>query len=119
VTAYLRFNVRGADCQFCLAFLRIPARPEERDIIGRTVRGECDAGSKADVWGGDSERDQFAVFLGVTEIVQGPKGVIPSLVWLESAKQFCDFRWQMFADFSTSIDTFVPLMPAAAISARA
>lgn len=43
------------------------------------------------------ERDQCAVFLGVAELVQGPEGVIPSLVWLKRAEECEDFRRQILA----------------------
>lgn len=43
------------------------------------------------------ERHQGAVFVGVTQAVQGPEGVIPSVVWLEAPKQRDDFRWQIIA----------------------
>jgi hypothetical protein len=44
------------------------------------------------------KRNKSAVFLGVTELVQGPEGVIPSFVWIEPAKQRYDFRGAILAD---------------------
>jgi len=45
----------------------------------------------------DVKRHKSAVFLGVTELIQGPEGVIPSFVWVEAPKQRQDFRWQILA----------------------
>jgi hypothetical protein len=38
------------------------------------------------------------MFLGVTELVQGPEGGVPSFVWLEAPKQRYDFRREVIAD---------------------
>lgn len=41
--------------------------------------------------------DQKAVFIGVTEGVKCPKSVIPSLIWLERAKDRKNFGWNIKA----------------------
>lgn len=43
-----------------------------------------------------------AMFIGVTDRVQGPEGVIPSLIWLEPAKNRQDFR----RDIATALPAF-------------
>lgn len=45
----------------------------------------------------DPNRHQEPVFIGVTELIEGPEGVIPSLMWLERAKERADLRRQIFA----------------------
>jgi hypothetical protein len=47
------------------------------------------------------------VFLGVTELVQGPEGVIPSLVWLEPPKYRSDFRRQIPTNVPRTVDVVV------------
>lgn len=46
---------------------------------------------------GNADWDQKSVLIGVTELVQGPEGVIPSLMRLERAKERLDFRREVFA----------------------
>lgn len=45
----------------------------------------------------DANGHQEPVFIGVTQFVQGPEGVIPSFMWLERAKERADIRRQIFA----------------------
>jgi hypothetical protein len=52
----------------------------------------------------DNERHKGAVFLGVTNLVQSPEGIIPSFVWFEPSKQRCDFRWQICANLPFAIN---------------
>lgn len=47
------------------------------------------------------------MFLGVTELIQGPEGIIASFVWAEIAKERRDFRGEVFADLSFSVDVVV------------
>ena len=42
--------------------------------------------------------NNLIVFLGVTHLVQGPQGIIPSLVWVEPPKQRDDFRRAIIGD---------------------
>jgi len=45
----------------------------------------------------DAHGDEESVFVGVTELVQGPEGVIPSLMRVERAKERADFHGEVFA----------------------
>jgi hypothetical protein len=56
------------------------------------------------------KRDERAVFLGVTELVYGPEGIIPSFVWLEASKERYDFRVKVPANFPISVNIFVKLV---------
>ena len=55
--------------------------------------------SLSDVVSAASNTDwhQEAMFIGVTELVEGPEGVIPSFMRLERAKERADFRRQVLA----------------------
>jgi len=46
---------------------------------------------------GNTNRHEESVLVGVTEFVQGPEGIIPSLLRVERAKERTDFRRQVFA----------------------
>jgi hypothetical protein len=50
----------------------------------------------------DSDRDQELMFVGVTEAVQGPQGIIPSLVWIERSKERQDFIRDVVAAFAAN-----------------
>src|SRR5215208_1285503 len=45
----------------------------------------------------DTDGDQQSVLVGVTELVECPEGIIPSLMRIERSKQRSDFRRQIFA----------------------
>jgi hypothetical protein len=103
VAAYVRINSSRDGCQYHLAFSRIPT---SYDTASR-----CSAVPDFCFWGklsreigerlGDPQWNKNAVFLGITELVQGPKGSIPSLVWLEAEKKLQDFTGEMSASFPT------------------
>jgi len=104
VAAYLRFHISGTDRQFDLSFRSIPSCPENGripDHDGRTVRLlELDGRTEGDKGGANLQGDESAVFLGISNLVEGPEGVIPSLVSLEFLENRTDFRWQIFASAS-------------------
>lgn len=54
--------------------------------------------------GPDTERDQCEVFLGVTNLVQGPEGVIPSFVCIAPFKERTDFRRQVLTTPAHSVE---------------
>lgn len=100
-------------CQCDLVFIGVPVgifdthsadkSPRVDDVgnIDHAVvpknRGELRNQQRANVRPADIEGNERAVFLGVTELIQGPEGVIPSFVWVEAPKQRQDFRWQILA----------------------
>jgi hypothetical protein len=45
----------------------------------------------------NAHRHQEAVLIGIAELVEGPKGIIPLLMWLERPKERTDLRRQVFA----------------------
>ena len=91
VGCYVRLHSRLGDQDCDLTFFRVPLGgfadwdPSEPDnIAGVEDRSLVNL-----------ERNKGAVFLGVTELVQAPQGIIPSFVWIEPAEERCDFRWQI------------------------
>jgi hypothetical protein len=93
----LRSRLRGHQCH--LAFFRIPADPgtcRTGNVFGPTLTGNFAGKSGASI--ANFERDESTVFLGVTELVKGPEGIIPSFVWAERQKQRCDFRRTILGD---------------------
>jgi hypothetical protein len=102
VAGYVGIRSRRNGYQCHLVFCRIPTP----DIALRVDSiADCSAigdnGGKISDGIGDLEGNEGAVFLGVTELVQSPESVIPSLVWAESQKQRCDFRRAILGDLPT------------------
>ena len=52
------------------------------------------------------------MFFGVTELVYGPKGVIPSFIWIETSKKGRDLRREMTARLPFAIDVLIKLIKA-------
>jgi hypothetical protein len=98
---YIRGHVGGADREFCLSFFRAPSsaeRPVSR--LERNVAIERDAG------GVEVQRNEGAVFLGISNLVESPEGIIPSFVSLEPLKNRTDFRWQILASAGKIVAPF-------------
>jgi hypothetical protein len=97
IGCYLRLHSRFSDQECDLAFvstgdaLRTNDRPSVADDIASVDYARFF----------DFNRHQSAVFLGVTKLVEGPEGIVPSFVWIESAKQRDDLWRAMFADAPT------------------
>jgi len=83
------------DPHYHLLFSAIPSGESESDRLRRS----CNHGEIAHHRFPDrhADRDQDGMLVGATEIIQGPKGIIPSLVRLERAKQRLDFTWNVLA----------------------
>ncbi|WGJ14079.1 hypothetical protein QEV83_15685 [Methylocapsa sp. D3K7] len=92
---YVGIKIRGNDRQYQFLFVRVPARSGEPGADDEIVR---ETGRKFGLSLGNVKRNQGAMFLGVTQLVQGPKGVISSFVWLEVDKQRHDFRGDILGD---------------------
>src|SRR5262244_423429 len=88
VACHLRINSRRTGHQGDLVFLRVPGS----GLRHPPVVADCTSVIDHDR-GGDIERDQSAVFLGVCDLVESPENVIRSFVWLERCKEIADFRW--------------------------
>jgi hypothetical protein len=107
VGCYLRCHSRRSNMQGDLAFFSIPSTVISAGT--RPAGADCIAGEQCNR-PLNPERDKGAMFLGVTEIVNGPKGIVfPSFVWLETAKERRDFRWQILADSARAVDVVVKI----------
>jgi hypothetical protein len=109
--AYLEIIAGRHGHQCHLAFSRVPPDSStcwtSNVALGPTMVDFGVEGGRGVI---DGERYESAVFLGITELVQGPEGIIPSFVWVESSKDREDFRRQMFARFSSPIDMGIELI---------
>ena len=108
VSCYARLHSRRSNRQGDLVFFGIPAerRAGRADGVAcPSVAGDI-AGKESDC-PIDLQGNKGAMFLGVTELVQGPEGVIPSFVWIEPAKERRDFRWQIGAGSPSTVDVVV------------
>jgi hypothetical protein len=92
VAAYIRLHFRGVNREFCLSFYRVPSCSESA-----VVSPKRDVALEFNSWSTEKQRDEGAVFLGVSNLVESPKGIIPSWVSLEPLKNRTDFRWQILA----------------------
>lgn len=93
----LKLRARADAAEYDLVFAPVPDRVGDGD--GAESAGSDPAALEVHS-SRDSHRDQQFMFVGVTQAVQGPDGVIPSLVWLERAKQRHDFVRQIVAAFA-------------------
>lgn len=116
LVARAKFAVGPTECD--LVFFRVPVGVADAHsalhtvdfdfvnqidhAVGAKGRNRLGRFGEMQICAADIERNQGAVFLGVTELVQGPEGIIPSLVCLERPKQREDFRWQILA--SATVD---------------
>jgi hypothetical protein len=113
VCLVLRVCFDWCTCECDLVFVRVPTGVSCTDQSGdkaalrlvgeleRTVivpADDCWLGGNThvgDLSATEIEWHQGTMFLGVTELIQSPEGVIPSLVWTETPKQREDFRGQI------------------------
>lgn len=109
VAAYVGVRSRRGGHQYYLAFFRIP--PESgaswagNEQSAANIEGRLAVERGRSI--GDVEGHEGAVFLGVTELVHGLEGSIPSFVWAECAKERCDFRGQMLTDAASTVNVVV------------
>jgi Domain of unknown function (DUF4070) len=89
----LHSGLSDEECDFL--FVGVPSATSGRPSHTDDIASVKDAGLT------NLDGDQGGMFLGVTESVQGPQGVIPSLVWLLPPKQRDDFRRAVYAYFPT------------------
>lgn len=85
----VKFRASPDPEEFDFVFRRVPTGISELEAAVNNCFfhvGAVPKSSRAD-W------DNYAMRIGVPYLVQGPKGVIPSLVWVERRKQRADFRW--------------------------
>jgi hypothetical protein len=100
VAAYVSFRSRGSERENHLAFRSIPSKGivrKEIAISNSANPGEdniCIEG-RFDVF--DNDGDESKVFVGVSNLVNCPKGIIPSTITLEPFKERADCRWQILA----------------------
>src|SRR5262249_45040104 len=85
-----------------LVFLRVPGS----GLRHPPVVADCTSVIDHDR-GGDIERDQSAVFLGVYDLVESPENVIRSFVWLQRCKKIADIRWQILGRSGQLVPQFV------------
>jgi hypothetical protein len=95
IGCYVRLHSRLSNQECDLVLRVVPALPSGQPTQPQNIGSVEDAGVV------ELEGDERGVFLGVTQSVQGPKGIIPSLVWIVAAKQRDDFRRAVFADLPT------------------
>lgn len=108
VAAYARGRYLRNGDQYHLVFLRIP--PADSSVrVG-------DASAYHSLWKGgveigaglvDREGNERAVFLGISNLVYGPEGVIPSFITLELFKEVLDFRGQILASAGQVVSPFL------------
>lgn len=101
IDCYVQLRSRRSNQQCDLSFFRVPRRPfrplelkESSAIAGLNGKNEA----------AKSQRNKFAVFLGVTELIYGPEGVIPSFVRLEPFKERYDCRVKIPAYFPLAVN---------------
>jgi hypothetical protein len=83
----LRLRSMRDACDYHLVFRRVPLGwPTERPNGGRLEV------MRIGIPGGERQGDDEIMFAGVTELVQGPKGAITSLVWLKRHHRIKNFR---------------------------
>ena len=95
---YVSLRSRGNVQQGDFAFFRIPADAEASgadDVSSATMVG--DPRIVEGRWAGDDQRLEGEVFSGVSNLVSGPQGIIPSRVRLVAFKDRADFRGQILA----------------------
>lgn len=109
VAAYLRFHISGTNDQFCLSFRRIPSSSQDGaftipdGVPCPKLDGACEGNGGV----ADPEGDESQVFLGVSNFIECPEGVVPSLVSLVPLKKRTDFRWQILACASDVVPELV------------
>jgi hypothetical protein len=82
----------GCDAgEFDLIFVAVPLHGAEFEATRHDHVLEASPAGK------HPDRDQQSVLVGITKLVEGPEGVIPSFVRIERAKQRTDFRREVFA----------------------
>jgi hypothetical protein len=100
-SAYLAFLLRregGENFQkYHLVFRSIPTAIWSRKV----AVGAVESPSLTDFEGNESE-----VLLGISDLVEGPKGVIPSFICPECFKEITVFRWQILAASGQIVSPF-------------
>lgn len=76
---------------FDLTFFAIPAGNQHFNTARKFCPFEMHLRSKC------ADRHQEPMFIGVTELIEGPEGVIPSLVRIETSKKRADLAGQVLA----------------------
>lgn len=100
-------NINALDCyrngDVCVVVnFRLGVCPEQQQLILSSVQQTaCGRDSPADCSIESSDSD---VFLGVTNLVQGPDGVIPSFVCIAPFKERTDFRRQVLTTPAHSVE---------------
>lgn len=86
----IKLGASGRSGKYDLVFFSIPSGPKELELIREGCSLDFDLG------GVESHGHQRCV-IGVTDLVKGPEGVIPSLVCVERRKKRHDLRRQVTA----------------------
>jgi len=96
VAAYV--GIRIGDDQYHLVFFSVPA-----DCGTNFLEFSGHSGGRSRVVGNcgrdipDAGANESEVFLGISHLIDGPEGVIPSFVSILPFKERTDFRWQILA----------------------
>jgi hypothetical protein len=108
VGIYINMRSRSSGHQCDLVFFRVPAdaRAARADYVGDPLV-ISDSSAEEGRWISNDERLEGTVFLGVSNLVEGPKGVIPSSVSIETSKNVPDFRGQVLASTGEVVPEFL------------
>ncbi len=102
----LRSRKNGHQCD--LVFSRVPADTKlagTSNVSGQFSGSDSTAKERRRIC--DDKRLQGEVFVGVSDLVNGPEGVIPSFVSLEALKERTDFRGQILAATGQVVPPFL------------
>jgi hypothetical protein len=104
------FFARGSNCQYQFLFKRAPYEIAAIWAHDLTYQDSLNFSSREEGNGlANAGRNEGAVFLGVTEVVNSPEGVVPSFVWVTPPKECSDLRRQVSADVSGAINIVVQI----------
>jgi hypothetical protein len=87
----LKFATRTDAGKFELVFFSVPPHEKFGGSLHEARLIEAHIGSAHGNW------NKQPMFVGVTKLIQSPKGIISSLVWIKGSKQVCNFLGQVFA----------------------